>query len=461
MRFLRIILALALGAASSAGAATLKGATLKGIVLEDEAGGPPASDVTISSPGANYDTTHLEGQFKLIFSQLKPGDPVHVSAAKPGYVVVNHFEQDPILPGNPDAKPLVIIICRLANREEMALRFIGVRSLKAIKEEFQKLLKDVQSSSAAEMALLREERDQAKKAAGIAKKLAQVEPGQSSQLHNLAIRLLVDGKVDQALKALDEEELRHSLEVGKRAKEEAEKTIEQAAKDLVLRAQLLSSSNSYAVNDALASVNQILERYAVAISAYEHCLEVARRNGDDMKVSKILDNLSKLHHDQKQIEDARKIFEEALKTFRDLAWNSQETYLSDAGTTQNKLGLLHRDNQMQDALTAFHRGPTAEEASKTKGDWAATNYDCNPPVVPTTLIHLGNLDSIQSRMDEASRAYEEALKVCRDLASEKPETYVPYVAVTLISLGVLYRSQNRMEEARNVYSEALKIYQGF
>ena len=456
MRFLRFILYLALGAAFQADATTLKG-----IVLENDTGGPPAADVEVSSPGANITKTYLEGQFRLDFPKLRPGDPVHVSAAKAGYVVVNDFELSPTLPANPDAKLLVIIICLPDSREEMARRFMKIKSLKAIEENYQNSLKAIKISSAEEMTILRAERDQAENAVErIAKELSQVQPSQSSQLNQLAMRFLVEGDTDRALAALNEEELRHNLAVAERKEEEAEKAREQTALDWILRAQLLSSPSDYEFEVALTYFSQVLNRYEAAIAAYEHCLDLARRNGDEVRVSAILNDLARLRHDQKQMEEARKAFEGVLGIFRDLARSNAEIYRSDVVVTLNSMSISQHDRHMQEALRGYHREQTAKEAPETRQDSAVID-DCNLPEVMAIPNDLGNLHSIQKRMDDVRKAYEEALKICRDLAAKKPEAYLPYVAGTLINLGVLYRSQNRMEDSIKAYREVLEIFQGF
>jgi tetratricopeptide (TPR) repeat protein len=103
-----------------------------------------------------------------------------------------------------------------------------------------------------------------------------------------------------------------------------------------------------------------------------------------------------------QMDDARKEYEESLKTFRELARKDPETYLPDVAMTLNNLGIL---------------------------------------------------DSAQDRMKEARKEYEESLKIYRKLAQKDPEAYLPNVAATLNNLGVLDRDKNRMEEALKTYGE--------
>src|SRR5260221_231599 len=73
-----------------------------------------------------------------------------------------------------------------------------------------------------------------------------------------------------------------------------------------------------------------------------------------------------------QMDDARKEYEESLKTFRELARQDPETYLPDVAMTLNNLGIL---------------------------------------------------DSDQNRMAEARKEYEEALKIYEAFAKQDPEQF--------------------------------------
>ena len=116
-----------------------------------------------------------------------------------------------------------------------------------------------------------------------------------------------------------------------------------------------------------------------------------------------LNNPGILDRSPNRIEAARKEFEEALKTYRELAQKEPETYL---------------------------------------------------PFVVVTLNNLGIIERAPNRLDEA-------LKTSRELAQKEPETYLPFVAITLNNLGLFDSGKNRVNKARNEYEEALKIYEAF
>jgi tetratricopeptide (TPR) repeat protein len=81
-----------------------------------------------------------------------------------------------------------------------------------------------------------------------------------------------------------------------------------------------------------------------------------------------------------------------------------------------------------------------EEGLKTNRELAQKYPESYLPDVAQTLNNLGIVDSAQNREEEARKAFEEALKTYRELEQKNPETYLPYVATTLNNLGSLITS---------------------
>ena len=146
-------------------AAACNAAALKGVVVENEVGGPPASDVEITSQGANPTKPGSDGQFALSFPNKKPGEIVQASVRKAGFVVVNDIQLEQVLSANADAKPFLILICKPANREEMARRYYRLRSIEAVEANYERRFKELQAANADVIAHLEKERDQARNAA--------------------------------------------------------------------------------------------------------------------------------------------------------------------------------------------------------------------------------------------------------------------------------------------------------
>src|SRR6266478_3139923 len=446
-------------------------ATLRGVVLANGKGGPPMGNVVVSAVGGNTNNTGADGRFTLTFPDMNPGDTVLLTVSKEGYVVVNDIQLEWTLPAHPDARPAIFLMCKEGDREEMARRFYTLKSLEEIDKTYRKKFEEAQNASAAELAKLAQERDQAKEAAEkAAEGLAKQKPG-GSELYRTAMRLFLYGKVDQALVTLNDEKLRELSKAAKERKAEAEKATQEAIQNWLLKAQLLTvqfrfddgekayqeaidtSPESFKANFAFARFNQQLNHYNKAISGYRQCLDLARhaRNNDDIAVT--LNNLALLERDQNRQEAAREEFEEALKMYRELAQKNPDTYLAYAAMTLNNLATL---DQTQNRPEAARKG--FEETLKIRQELAQKNPDTYLDYVATTLNDLAILDRNQNRMEAARKEFEEALKINRELAQKNPDAYLPDVGGTLNNLAILDRNQNRMEAARKGYEEALTIY---
>src|SRR5580704_7345025 len=183
--FSRIILILLLAAVAQAREATETGTALvKGSVILNGEGGPGVANVQITDSahtGGPW-ATGSDGGFTLDYPKRAPGERVRLGVIKEGYVVVNWVQLDLALPEDPNANPLQIIICKEADREEMALRFYQLKGAEAVEITYQqklKALEDENKSDAATIAKLQQERDQAKAGAEkAAAELAKNQPGQ-------------------------------------------------------------------------------------------------------------------------------------------------------------------------------------------------------------------------------------------------------------------------------------------
>ena len=436
--------------------------SLNGLVLENGLNGPSLARVTVSASGANRTETDADGNFELLFPNKQPGETVRLVIQKAGYVVVNDVQLQLRLPREADGDPVIFILCESSVREEWARQFYRLKSIEAIEAEY---ARKALEATADELAQLRRERDQALAAAErTAEELARLKVGDASELYQEAMRLFLDGGIDEAIEVLDEETLRRDTAAAQEEKEKANQNWLLRARFLVTqlrfddaertyKSAIELAPNSFDLMLAFASFSQDLNRFSQALPAYKHALEMARRGGNSAHVAMTLNNLGILHRDQNRMEEARQAYDEALEIRRQLAATNPDTYLPDVATTLNNLGVLHRaQNRMEEARQAY------DEALQIRRQLAATNPDTYLPDVAMTLNNLGILHHAQNRMEEARQAYDEALQTYRQLAATNPDTYLPDVATTLNNLGVLHSAQNRMEEARQAYDEALQTY---
>src|SRR6266480_2606025 len=451
------------------------GAVLRGVVLANEEGSSPMENVEVFPSVGNAVTTGRDGKFTFRFPNNSPGDRVQLNPRRDGYLVVNAIQLEELrLPSNPNDKPVTILMCKDGDREEMTRRFYKLKSFEAIEQTYKKKLAEAEAAGAAavaELAKLRQERDQAKDAAEkVAEGLAKEKPGSGSELYRTAMRLFLDGKVDEALSTLKDEKLRELSKAAKEKKAEAEKATEEAIQNWLLKAQLLTvqfrfndaekayqeaidiSPDNFEANFAFAVFNQHLNRYDKARRVYERCLELAKRRKNNEDIAETLNNLALLDEDQNRFEVARKGYGEALKVFRELAQTNPDAYLPKVATTLNNRANLDRaQNRMEAARKGY------EEALKIYRGLEKASPDAYLSEVASGLNNLALLDQDQNRMEAARKRYEEALKIRRGLAQKNPDTYLPDLAATLNNLALLDQNQDRMEAARNGYEEALKF----
>jgi tetratricopeptide (TPR) repeat protein len=456
----------------------VEAATLKGVILANELSGRPVENVEVdATSGTNHTESDSSGKFTLEFPLRRAGDIVRIIVKKEGYVVVNDVQLQLAVPADADTAPLIIILAREGDREEMARRFYRLKSFEAIEETYKKRLEELHAkhiADAAVIAKLQQERDQAKGSAEKAsEELAKNQPGQSSELYEQAKRFFLDGKIEEAVQLLrnNDEKRRESVAQAKRAIEQEKKVIENAVQEWLLTAQLLTvqfhfddaetayrkaieaAPDSFAAHFAYGSFNQQLNRSQQATTAYSRCLELARKGANKAELADTLNRVGLLDRDQGRMEEARQEYAEALQIRRELAQKDPETYLSDVAQTLNSVGVLDRDQgQMEKARQEF------VEALQIRRELAKENPETYRDGVALTLNNVGALDRDQGRMEEARKEFEEALKIYRELAQEEPETYRSYVALTLNNLGLVDSDQGRIEEARQEFAEVVETY---
>lgn len=183
----------------------LDAATLNGLIKWNELGGPPVGGAMVSAFGANQtESLPDSGSFRLTFPDKFPGEVVVLTVSKPGCEVVNFIQLEAVfLPRESDSRPLIVLLCHVGNREEMALRFYRFKGVEAVLQNYRIRLREIEEKTqgdSANLAKLRKERDEAKAAAEkMAEELARVKPGQGSETYQNAMRAYLNGNLDKAL----------------------------------------------------------------------------------------------------------------------------------------------------------------------------------------------------------------------------------------------------------------------
>jgi tetratricopeptide (TPR) repeat protein len=189
---------------------------------------------------------------------------------------------------------------------------------------------------------------------------ARLKPGQTSQLYEEAMSLFLKGQVTEALKVLDEEKLRRAVEEARQSKAKAEKAMEEAIQNYLLRARLLTTQfrfeeaekvyeeavketpDSFDAHFSLARFMQGLNRYIQARPAYQRALEIARQKGNRAGVAMTLNNLGVLHAMESWMGAARKAYVEALGIYEKFAKVNPESYSRDVARVKSLLKNLDK-----------------------------------------------------------------------------------------------------------------------
>lgn len=152
---------------------------------------------------------------------------------------------------------------------------------------------------------------------------------------------------------------------------------------------------------------------------------------------------------------AERFYTEALKMFKDLAENDQDSFISDVALTLTGLAALHSmTNHPNIAKTEF------QEALKIYRELAKKNPDTYLPIVALNLSNMGYLYNNIGQYHMAEKECQEALRIYRQLADEHPDTYLTNIVTTLYNLASSHQYSNHYDDAEREIREALKINRG-
>lgn len=251
---------------------------LKGIVLYQNSGNTPAIGVSITAFGASPKTIYSssDGTFIFKFYDRVPGDKVTIIVGetdnqKKKIEVINVKEiESGIIPSDPDANPLKIIVCPKGKRDEAAIKYYNIilkkndgyflakiDSITSIMNQIlenDKKIADLEN----EIFILRQDRDrQREEAMKFANQLASINKDQAPLIINQAIESLENGtSVDEALKILSISNLDSLYSSYKYSKEITFKQLNDLIEAYDLKINLLVFSKEF--NEAIESANSLL-----------------------------------------------------------------------------------------------------------------------------------------------------------------------------------------------------------
>jgi len=234
----------------------VQAAMLKGLVLADELGGPPVAGVEIvTTDGEARAVTDAGGSFTLLFPDRHAGDNVKLTARKEGREVINDIQLEHSLGEEFEGGPLVLLLCREGNREEMARRLVLLMAVKAIDESYGRRLKELEEQKENALAGLPDLRRRLYQAddalATIPRTLARRNGDRSSGLYRQAMRFFLEGKIERALGIFEKRETDRSQEGTIQITNSGKENSEEISLDYQVRAQFLTLALQF--NEAVVS----------------------------------------------------------------------------------------------------------------------------------------------------------------------------------------------------------------
>ena len=457
-------------------ASRVEAASLRGALVLNENGGPPAAGIEVRAAGSESPgVADADGRFSLSFPALGPGDTVVLEIGDDSREVVNDLALEQVLAEDPDESPAVLLICRKGNRREMAGRLARRVAEETLEDHFRARLSELekqQGDGLSAMPELQKGFDQASASLPIlADQLTDqmLEAGWPTQ--RKAMRLFLGGKIRPAIDALDSAMASIHGEDSPDGEAGGLPSAVRLARSHLLKAQLLTlalrfyeADKAYiaavaaAPDDLRVQAGRALflataNRTEEAQQAYQLCLKLSKARGTAAQAAEALHQESLFLWRQKRLKEARVRAEEALRSFREMAAGGRPEHRWDLARVLRSLVPILRDS---DDLKEAHAA--CAEAVDIHRRLAAENPDAGSLHLAMTLNELAAIQRALGRGDDARKSLDEALRICRSLAALNGARAQTDLALILENLSVLHQEQNRPREARKVLEELVAVY---
>ncbi len=295
-----------------------------------------------------------------------------------------------------------------------------------------------------------------------------------------AIELFDQGRAEEALIVLDDEERRKDAERALEMAKETKNQLLACVKECELKIDGLKAQGvTQLIAEGIISLYEEIESYVreggldrgyiidymnflgeqkhyqEAIKKGEQLYHYFKSEGtlNEEVWSRFCNNLANLYNNTRRYEKAELLCIEALEIRRRLAGSNPQAYESDVAMTCNNLANLYNNTRRYEKAELLYI-----EALEILRRLAGSNPQAYEPNVAMTCNNLADLYNDTKRYEKAEQLYIAALEIYRRLAGSNPQTYEPDVAMTCNNLAILYNNTRRYEKADLLYVEALEIY---
>jgi serine/threonine protein kinase/tetratricopeptide (TPR) repeat protein len=167
---------------------------------------------------------------------------------------------------------------------------------------------------------------------------------------------------------------------------------------------------------------------------YEQALALARRTGDKRATARELGNIGLIYVQQGEIATGKKMYADALEAFRDIGDKHGMEVI-----TANTGDILYTEGQLGGALAEYK---DALVLAREVGHKSSEAID---------IKNMGDVLAAQGDLQGAMQMYQQAVSIQREIDDKS------YYAASLVSIGKLRRQTGDNDGARKMYEEALSL----
>jgi hypothetical protein len=380
--------------------------------------------------------------------------------------------------GHQTREPVTFLMSTPDRRNELAALFYRIKFNTEIDRSYERKVFESKGAGRDTLVELARERDNLKAiAAAYAKQLAELRIDKEAVLYSEALGSFSTGKVDEALRKLNDAILEKAVADARKNRDAAQKALDDAVQAYLLKGGILTTQ--FKIGDARRAYRKAcsadpnsfdaqlaLARFYCSVepdpgnarSHYERCLQIARCDNNSLRVAVIQVDIGNLSMEELKYDEARGAYEDALRVLRILAARDPATHELDLVAVLADLGILahteHRNlgarSLYQEALLICLRSDRPRQAQSDVV--AAARED-----KALAFFDLAMLNQDERYYEGARTGYEAALSIWVPFARRGSIRHWEYAGEAYDRLGVVATEERRWQLAHSEFGMALEI----
>lgn len=465
--------------------AMLTAQTLRGTILKWNSQRQAVSGAQVMTADASPSISDADGNFTLIYRNKTAGSNVLLKVEKTGMEVVNAKDLAARLTNTP-SEPLQIFMCAKGEIDKRRISFYQINEKNLTKQyesQLYKLKQEQKDNSLAIAALEQQYRSVLDQIKEYSDKLAVVNMDFVSDTYRSAFSFFEKGQFEEAIKMLDEQQLRQELLTAEKQISDAEYVVElaeakrqnglkikkQVIQDFTLKGQLFViqlrpdeaervfkraveiDPSQFESLFELANFYQAQKQFETSITWFEKAQANAPGSYEKLNALNALGVVQRLN---KNYQVSASEFIKALSIAEPLVQVNSDAYkMSLANILLNYAALQLETDKPLDAVKGLERA--VELASAVNRNNGSAYLD----IEAVGYTNLGLANSNLNRPGKAQEYYEKALGIFMNLAQKQGNKYQSDVAELHGKLGVVYFEQNKTEAGLESLNKALEMFE--